>query len=120
MATAGVIIGSAVEAEDATSPAVETAADVLMLPIVDVARRQYALAAVAVASIPQRRVVAYPKARRMPQPRVVALLMARPTPQPRVVAHLMARPMRQPRVVALLTVAMADRTVVANTISPGC
>lgn len=120
MATAGVIIGSAAEAEDATSPAVETAADVLMLPIVDVARRQYALAAVAVASMPQQRIVAYPMARPIPQPCVVAHLMARPTPQPRVVAHLMARPMPQPRVVALLTVAVADRTVVANTISPGC
>ncbi|MFZ0288414.1 MAG: hypothetical protein WAL65_04970, partial [Candidatus Sulfotelmatobacter sp.] len=60
MATAGVIIASAVEAEGATSPAVEMAADVGMQPIVDVARRQYALAAVAVASIPQQRVVAYP------------------------------------------------------------
>ena len=105
MATAGVIIGSAAEAEDATSPAVEMAADVGMQPIVDVARRQHALAAVAVAPIPQ--------------PRVVARRMERPTPQPRVVAHLMARPMPQPPVVALLTVAVADRTVVANTISPG-
>jgi hypothetical protein len=119
MATAGVIVGSAAEAEDATSPAVETAADVLMLPIVDVARRQYAPAAVAVASMPQQRIVAYPMARPIPQPRVVALRMARPMPQPRVVALLMARPMPQPRVVALLTVAVADRTVVANTISPG-
>jgi hypothetical protein len=37
MATAGVIIASAVAAEEGTS---ETAADVLMQPIVDVAHRQ--------------------------------------------------------------------------------
>jgi len=97
MATAGVVIASAVEAEDATSPAVETAADVGMQPIVDVARRQYALAAVAVASIPQQRVVAYP--------------IARPMPQQRVVARPMAPLVR-------LMVAMADRMVAANTISP--
>jgi len=104
MATAGVIIASAVEAEGATSPAVETAADVGMQPIVDVARRQYALAAVAVASIPQQRVVAYP--------------MARPMPQQCVVARRMVLPMPQQRVVAPLTVAVADHMVAANTIRP--
>ncbi|MGB7821332.1 MAG: hypothetical protein WCF73_01135, partial [Candidatus Sulfotelmatobacter sp.] len=118
MATAGVVIASAVEAEDATSPAVETAADVGMQPIVDVARRQYALAAVAVASIPQQRVVAYPIARPMPQQRVVAYPMVRPMLQHHVVARHMVLPMPQQRVVAPLTVAVADRMVAANTISP--
>ncbi|MGB0032152.1 MAG: hypothetical protein WBP77_13260, partial [Candidatus Sulfotelmatobacter sp.] len=84
----------------------------------DVARRQYALAAVAVASIPQQRVVAYPIARPMPQQRVVAYPMVRPMLQHHVVARHMVLPMPQQRVVAPLTVAVADRMVAANTISP--
>jgi hypothetical protein len=97
MATAGAITTSAVEAEDATSPDVETAADVLTQRIVDVGRRQYALAAAALASIPQQREVAH--------------LTARPTPQQRVVAPRMARPMPQQHMGVSLIVA-------ANTISP--
>ncbi|MGD1023149.1 MAG: hypothetical protein ABR880_10235 [Candidatus Sulfotelmatobacter sp.] len=78
MATAGVIIASAVEAEDAMSPVVETAADVPMQPIVDAPRRECALAAVAVASMPQQCVVARRMARPMPQQRVVERRMVRP------------------------------------------
>jgi hypothetical protein len=40
MATAGAIIASAVVEEGATSPAVETAVDALMQPIVEVGHRQ--------------------------------------------------------------------------------
>jgi hypothetical protein len=67
MATAGVITTSAVQAEDATSPDVETVADVLTQRIVDVARRQFALAAAALASIPLQLVVAHLTARPTPQ-----------------------------------------------------
>ncbi|MGD0509015.1 MAG: hypothetical protein ABSA27_14530 [Terriglobales bacterium] len=45
MATAGAIIASAVGEEEDTSPAVETAVDVLMPPIVEAGHRQYALGA---------------------------------------------------------------------------
>jgi hypothetical protein len=40
MATAGVVIASAVGEEEATSPAVVTAVDVFMPPIVEVGHRQ--------------------------------------------------------------------------------
>jgi hypothetical protein len=46
MATAGVVIDSVMVEEEDTSPAVETAVDVLMQPIVDVGHQQ-ALGAVA-------------------------------------------------------------------------
>jgi len=47
MATVGVIIASTVAEEEDTSPAVETAEDVLMQPIVEVGHRQCALGAAA-------------------------------------------------------------------------
>ena len=56
MATAGVSIASAVVEEEGTSEAVETVVDIFPQPIVDVADRQYAAAAVA--RMPHRRAVA--------------------------------------------------------------
>ena len=64
------VIASAVGEEEGTSPAVETAVDVLMQPIVEVGHRQRALGAVTgptvvppdVAPMPQQRVVARPMA----------------------------------------------------------
>jgi len=53
MATAGVIIASAVGEEDATTAAVETAVDVFMQPIVEVGHRQHAVAAVAGRAAPR-------------------------------------------------------------------
>jgi hypothetical protein len=47
MATAGVSIVSAVGAEELTSPPVETAADVLMLAIVESNHQRHAVSAVA-------------------------------------------------------------------------
>ena len=93
MATAGAAIASVVAAEGATSPAAETAVDVLMQPIVGVAHRQCAVAIVALAFMPQPRVVAPPTARLMPQPRTVARRMVRPMLQPRTAAvagHMVA------------------------------
>jgi hypothetical protein len=58
MATAGVVIASAVAVEDATSRPVETAVDVFMQPIVEVGHRQHAVTAVAGRTVP-----------RTPQPR---------------------------------------------------
>jgi hypothetical protein len=103
MAMAGVVIASAVVAAEGTSPAVETVADVLMLPIVDVARRQRAVAAAAAESTPQ--------------PRVAALLTVRPMPHLRVEAPPMVRPMPQPLTVAD-HMAAEDHTAVANIASP--
>ncbi|MGD0467103.1 MAG: hypothetical protein ABSA54_01885 [Terriglobales bacterium] len=107
IATAGVIIASAVGEEEGTSPAVETAVDVLMQPIVDVGHRQEALGAAAgpavvppyVAPKPQQRVVARPMVLPIPQQRVVARPMVAA-----VVDRMVARPM----------VAVADR-MAANT-----
>jgi hypothetical protein len=104
MATAGVLIASAVAAEEGTAedttPApVETVVDVPMQPIVDEAHRQYAPTVVVAASMPQLRVVA-PTIRPTLPHRMVALPIVRLTPQHRMPARL--------------TAAVADRMVAAN------
>jgi hypothetical protein len=102
MATAGVIIASAVGEEDATTVAVavETAVGVFMQLIVEVVgHRQHASAAVAglaAPRTPQRRAVARP-------------MLAVARPMLAVADRMLA--------VAGRTVAVADRTVAANTIS---
>ena len=115
MATVGVVIASAVAAEAPTSPPVETAADVLMLPIVEAAHPQRALAAVAaptavrqcVAPMPQQRVETRPMVRLMPEQLVVGRPMAPPMPQQRIVAdHTLVEGDR--------TAEVADRMAVAN------
>jgi hypothetical protein len=107
MATAGVIIASAVGEEDATvAAAVETAVDVFMQLIVEVGHRQHARAAVAGRG-----------ASRMPQQRVVARRMVPRMPQRRAVARPMLAVADRTVAVARRMVAVADRTVAANTIS---
>lgn len=118
MATAGVLIASAVAAEegtaeDTTPVPVETVVDVPMQPIVDEAHRQYAPTVVVAASVPQLRVVA-PTIRPTLPRRAVASPMVRPTLQPRMVALPIVRLMPQHRMPARLTAAVADRMVAAN------
>jgi hypothetical protein len=108
MTTAGVVIASAMVGEEATAVAVETTVDAVMQPIVAVAHRWYAPAAVAgpavmppqVAPVPEQRVVARPMVLPMPEQRVVARPMVAPMPEQRVVARLMAAPMPEQRMVA--------------------
>jgi len=96
MATAGVIIASAVGEEEGTSPGVETAVDVLMQPIVDLGERQQALAATAVAPVQQQLVAALLAAHPMLQQPVAVPLTARPMPQQRGVAPLTAADRMEP------------------------
>ena len=96
------VIASAVGEEEGTSPAVETAVDVLMQPIVEVGHRQRALGAVTGPT------VVPPDVAPMPQQRVVARPMVAPMPQQRVVARPMA---------PLVRLTAADRMVAANTAS---
>jgi hypothetical protein len=121
MATAGVIIASAVGEEDATvAAAVETAVDVFMQLIVEVGHRQHARAAVAgrgASRMPQQRVVARRMVPRMPQRRAVARRMVPRLPQRRAVARPMLAVADRTVAVARRMVAVADRTVAANTIS---
>ncbi len=101
MATAGVIIASAVAEEEDTSPAVETGVNVPMPPIVEAGHRQYALGARADPTVVR------PCAAPMPQQLAVARPMVPPMPQ----QHVVARPM------VPLTAAEANRMVAANTTS---
>jgi hypothetical protein len=108
MATAGVIIASAMVEEEATAVAVETTVDAVMQPIVAVAHRWYAPAAVAgpavmppqVAPAPLQRVAARPMVLPMLEQRVVARPMVAPMPEQRVVARPMAAPMPEQRSMA--------------------
>jgi hypothetical protein len=110
MATAGVIIASTVAEEEDTSPAVETAVNVLMPPIVEAGHRQYALGAA-------DPTVLRPYVPPMPPQHVVARPMVPLMPQQHVVVRLMAPLMPQQHVVVRLTAAVADRMVAANTTS---
>ena len=121
MATAGVIIASAVGEEDATTVAVavETAVDVFMQLIVEVVgHRQHASAAVAglaAPRTPQQRVVARRMVPRMPQRRAVARPMLAVADRMLAVAGRTVAVAR--RMVAVADRTVADRTVAANTIS---
>jgi len=94
MATAGVIIASAVVEEEPTAAAaVETAVDVFMQLIAEVVgHRQHAAGPAAGPTVPR-------------------------TPQQRVVARRMVPRMPQRRAAARPMLAVADRTVAANTTS---
>jgi hypothetical protein len=129
MATVGVVIASVVAAEGPTS-VVEMAADVLMLPIVEAAHPQHALAAVAAPTVirpcvppmPQQRMETRPMVPLTQQQHTALRPMVRLMPRQLVVGRPMAPPMPQQRIVADhmvvegdRTAAVADRMVVADT-----
>jgi hypothetical protein len=115
MATAGVVIASAVVEEEVMSAAVETLVDVLMLPIVKAAHPQH------VPAVAAARTVMHPCVIPTPQHRGEERLTVRLIPQRRVGAHLIVPLMPQQGMVAERMLVEGDRTeavdlmVVANT-----
>ncbi len=128
MAMAGVSIASTVGAEEPTSPPVETAADVLMLAIVESNHQRHAVSAVAaptavhpcVAPMPQQFMEARPMVPLTQQQHTAVRLMVLLMPQQRV-AHPMAPLMPQERIVAD-HMEEGDRTAVVatNIVSQSC
>jgi len=123
MATVGVVIASVVAAEGPTSPVVEMAADVLMMPIVEATHPQHTLAAVAAPTVirpcvppmPQQCMETRPMVPLTQQQHTALRPVVRLMPQQLVVGRPMAPPMPQQHIVADHMLVEGDRTAAADT-----